>query len=174
MNFKDIIIGIFKTKSNDIKINHTEESQKMINFLLEDIYSDSSSINISNDSYHFAHENLIEKVNIYEIITKKILDSPLNRKEIISCLIKKEKLFLLEIIFKDYDNSTLFNDDIYLMKLLELFYSEENETDCLIIIGNSPQNNVFYYLSKESLNCYQNEYQFFSPYSQRVKKIFSF
>ena len=72
MIFKDIIADILKPKTNDININQTEEKQQMINFLLEDIYSDSSSFNLRNNSYHFAHENLIEKVNIYEKITKKI------------------------------------------------------------------------------------------------------
>ena len=123
MNFKDIITGILKIKSNDINIDHTEESQKMINFLLEDIYSDSSSINISNDSYHFAHENIIQKVNIYESITKKILDSPLNRKEMTKCLIKKEKLFLLEITFSNSIENLIIH--YYVMNQLLKKYPKE-------------------------------------------------
>ena len=124
MIFKDIIADILKPKTNDININQTEEKQQMINFLLEDIYSDSSSINLRNNSYHFAHENLIEKVNIYEKITKKILDSPLNRKEMTKCLIKKEKLFLLEIAFSNYIEDL--NIHYYVMNQLLKKYPKEN------------------------------------------------
>lgn len=126
MIFKDIIADILKPKTNDINVNQTEEKQQMINFLLEGIYSDSSSINISNDFFHFAHENLIEQVNIYEKITKKILDSPFNRKEMTKCLIKKEKLFLLEIAFSNYIEDL--NIHFYVINhLLKKYPNEKNK-----------------------------------------------
>ena len=127
MDLLDIILSILKKRDNYIlDISAIEENTKTIDLLLKEVYQNTSSINISNDSYQFVHENIINKVKIDIKIFKQIIEQSINKKEVLKCIIQKEKINLLEDRFIKYINDLKVHYCV-MLKLIDEYPNEKQK-----------------------------------------------
>jgi len=127
MDLLDIMLSILKKRDNYIlDISAIEENTKTIDLLLKEVYQNTSSISISNDSYQFVHENIINKVKIDIKIFKQIIEQSINKKEVLKCIIQKEKINLLEDCFIKYINDLKVHYCV-MLKLIDEYPNEKQK-----------------------------------------------